>query len=328
MRAWQIQAYGSPRDILRLVDIDEPVPGPGELRLRVLAAAVGMPDAFMCRGSYAFKPSLPFVAGQEVCGVVDAVGDGVDVPLGMRVMAVTNFYDGRGGFAESAIARADATYRVPETMGDVDAASFRIGLSTAWIGLVRRGALQPGDSLLVLGAAGGSGATAVMLGHALGARVIAVASGAEKSAFCSRLHADVVIDREEQSVRDAVLKATDGRGVDLVYDPVGGTAAGATVRCLARNGRLLAIGFASGEWVKADIGELVRRNASIVGVYAGGLRREENEEDHEALLALAAEGLLRSVATVVPFDALPDAVEAVDSGAVIGKMVVRVTGAA
>lgn len=326
MRAWQIQQYGSPREILRLVDVDEPVPGPGELRLRVLAAAVGMPDAFMCRGSYAFKPPLPFVAGQEVCGVVDAVGGGVEVPVGSRVMAVTNFYDGRGGFAESTIARADATFRVPDTMADVDAASFRIGFSTAWIGLVRRGALQTGESLLVLGAAGGSGAAAVMLGRALGARVFAVAAGAEKMAFCSRLDADVVIDRENQSVRDTVLEATDGHGVDLVYDPVGGTAAGATVRCLARNGRLLAVGFASGEWVKADIGQLVRCNASIVGVYAGGLRREENEEDHEALLALAREGRLRNVATEVPFDALPDAVESVDSGTVIGKMVVRVSG--
>ena len=324
VRAWQVQRNGRPCDVLRLVEISEPVPGPGELRLLVQAAAVGMPDAFLCRGTYAFNPTLPFVPGQEVCGIVDAVGTDVRIALGTRVMAVTNFYDGRGGFAEVAIARADACYRVPETMSDVDAASFRIGFSTAWIGLVRRAALQAGETLLVLGGAGGSGVAAIQLGLALGARVIAVAAGAAKCNVCAQLGADVVIDRATQVVPDAVLEASGGLGVDVVYDPVGGSAAGATLRCLTRGGRLLAVGFASGEWVLADISVLVRRNASIVGVYAGGLTRAENEADHEALLALAGNGQLKSVANVMSFDALSDAVDAVDAGNAIGKMVVRI----
>lgn len=253
MRAWQVQRNGPPCDVLRLAEISEPVPGPGELRLLVQAAAVGMPDAFLCRGTYAFNPTLPFVPGQEVCGIVDAVGTDVRIALGTRVMAVTNFYDGRGGFAEVAIARADACYRVPETMSDVDAASFRIGFSTAWIGLVRRAALQAGETLLVLGGAGGSGVAAIQLGLALGARVIAVAAGAAKCNVCAQLGADVVIDRATQVVPVAVLEASGGLGVDVVYDPVGGNAAGATLRCLTRGGRLLAVGFASGEWVLADI---------------------------------------------------------------------------
>ena len=325
VRAWQIHRNGPPREALRLVDVDDPVPGRGEVRLQVRAAAVGMPDAFMCRGSYAFRPAMPFVAGQEVCGVVDAVGDGVDVPLGTRLMAVTNFFDGRGGFAERTIARVESAFRVPDTMGDADAASFRIGYSTAWVGLVRRGALAAGDALLVLGAAGGSGTTAVLLGRALGARVLAVVAGTEKLEVCRDLGADVVIDRTAESVPDAVLAATDGRGADLVYDPVGGPVADATVGCLARDGRLLAVGFASGRWVEPDVWALARRNASVVGVYAGGYTWDENEADHEALLALHAEGHLRSVATVVPFADLPDAVAAVDEGTAVGKLVVQTT---
>lgn len=322
MRAWQVTRHGRPAEALALVELPEPEPGPGEVRLRVRAAAIGMPDAFMCGASYALTPPLPFVPGQEVCGVVDAVGEGVDVPLGARLMAVTNFFDGRGGFAEASIARAASAYRVPDDMSDVDAAAFRIGFSTAWIGLVRRGAMQPGEVLLVLGAAGGSGATAVQLGKALGARVIAVAAGAEKLAFCEQMGADVVIDRTAADVPQAVLAATDGRGADLVYDPVGGAPAAASTRCIAPNGRLLVVGFASGSWVQVDTAHLVRRNYSLVGVYAGGYTREETEADHEAMLALAAEGKLSSFAHVRRFEDLPAAVTEVADGTVIGKTVV------
>jgi NADPH2:quinone reductase len=318
MRAWQVHTHGEPRDALRLVEIDAPEPGPGELRVRVDAAGVGMPDVFMCRSTYAFSPPVPFVPGQEVCGIVDAVGEGVEQSAfapGTRVMGVTGFVDGRGGFAETTIVPAASAYRVPDTMTAVDAASFRIGYSTAWIGLVRRGALRPGESLLVLGAAGGSGITAVQLGHALGARVIAVAAGTEKLAFCERLGADVTIDRTAEPPPTA----------DVVYDPVGGELAAAALRAMAKGGRFLAVGFASGTWVQADTHDLVRCNQSLVGVYAGGYTREENEADHEALLALAADGKLDGFATTVSFDELPAAMEAVAAGTVVGKMVVQLT---
>jgi len=307
---------------LRLVEIDEPTPGLGEVRLRVSAAAIGMPDAFMCQSTYALTPPLPFVPGQEVCGVVDAVGPDVDLALGTRIMAVTSFTDGRGGFAESTIVRAVSAFRVPDDMSDVDAAGFRIGFSTAWIGLVRRGALREGEWLLVLGAAGGSGATAVQLGRALGARVIAVASGADKVAFCQRMGADVVIDRSIESVPERVLAATDGHGADVIYDPVGGEPAEASLRCIASFGRLLAVGFASGRWVQVNTVHAVRHNYSLVGVYAGGFTREESEADHEALLALAAQGKLVNFSHTAPFSELPAAVESVANGTVIGKTVV------
>jgi len=322
VQAWQVKRHGPPTDALQRVVLDEPVPGPGELRLRVRCAGIGLPDALMCRGSYAFSPTLPFVPGQEVCGTVDAVGPGVELPLGTRLMAVTNFFDGRGGFAEETIARSDSAFRVPDAMRDEDAAVFRIGYSTAFIGLVRRGALQAGEWLLVLGAAGGSGLAAVALGAALGARVIAVVAGEPKRELCERSGAAVVVDRTLGSVPEAVLEATGGHGVDVVYDPVGGAFSAATARCLASGGRLLAVGFASGSWVDADISQFVLRNASIVGVYAGGQTRAEAEADHELLLALAADGRLAGATAAMSFDALPDALSAVDRGEAVGKLVV------
>jgi NADPH:quinone reductase len=322
--AWQVQRHGPPSEALRRVVVDEPAPGPGELRLRVHCAGIGLPDALMCRGTYAFSPMLPFVPGQEVCGTVDAVGSGVKVPLGTRLMAVTNFFDGQGGFADATLARSESAFRVPDAMCDEDAAAFRIGYSTALIGLVRRGALRPGEWLLVLGAAGGSGLAALQLGVALGARVIAVVAGEEKRELCVSADADVVIDRTDGPVADAVREATGGDGVDVVYDPVGGDFAGSVARCLAPGGRLLAVGFASGTWVDADISELVLRNASIVGVYAGGQSRAEAEADHEFLLGLAADGSLGLVARTVSFDALPEALNLVDRAEAVGKLVVRV----
>lgn len=309
---------------MRLVDLDPPVPGPGELRVQVSAAAIGLPDVLMCRASYPLTPALPFVPGQEVSGMVDAVGEGVDVPLGTRVMAVTSFMDGRGGFAEAAIATAATAFRVPDEMSDADAAGFRIGYSTAWIGLVRRGGLAAEEWLLVLGAAGGSGAAAVQLGRALGARVVAVANGADRVAYCERLGAEVTIDRNAGTVADDVLAATDGRGVDAVYDPVGGDAASEAFRALAPGGRFLAVGFASGEWAQPTTADLVRRNHSLVGVYAGGLTRAEHEADHEALLAMAAEGGLGVISTPVAFEQLPEALESVADGSAVGKLVVEV----
>jgi NADPH2:quinone reductase len=323
VRAWQVTKYGTPSEALQRVDAPVPSPGPGELRLQVHATALGMPDAFMCGATYGFSPPLPFIPGQEVCGTVLELGEGVEgFTVGQRIMGVTSFPEGHGGFAEQTLARAGSCYRVPEGMSDVDAAGFRIGYSTAWIGLVRRGAIAAGDDLLVLGAAGGSGITAVQLGAALRARVIAVAAGSEKGAYCKSLGADVVIDRTQGVVSAAVLEATGGRGVDLVYDPVGGDPAADALRCIAPEGRFLVVGYASGKWVEPNIRHVVTRNYSVVGVYAGSYTRRQNEDDHEALLALVAEGKLgTAVTTTAPFDELPAALDAVARGEVVGKTV-------
>ena len=192
---------------------------------------------------------------------------------------------------------------------------------------VRRGELREGQHLLVLGAAGGSGAAAVQLGAALGARVIAVAAGVRKGDYCKRLGADVVIDRTRCVVSEAVRVLTDGGGVDVVYDPVGGDPAADATRCVAPEGRFLIVGHASGSWLTPSIPRLVTRNYSLVGVYAGRYTREQNEADHEALLALVAEGALGTCVTnTAEFDDLPDALDEVARGDAVGKTVLLAPG--
>ncbi len=328
MRAWQVGRYGTPSEALEQVDIPVPAPGPDEIRLRVHAAALGLPDAFMCGGTYGFSPQMPFTPGEEVCGTVLELGSSVrGFTVGQRVMGVTSFPDGHGGFAEQSLARAGSCFRVPDDMTDVDAAGFRIASSTAWIGLVRRGALQPGEQLVVLGAAGGSGNAAVQLGAALGARVIAVVAGARKAELCTRLGADAVIDRTQGVVSKVVRELTGGRGADVVYDPVGGDPAADATKCIAPEGRFLIVGHASGSWLAPSMPRLVARNFSLVGVYASSYSREQHEADHEALLALVAEGRIgTAVTTTVPFDELPAALDEVAAGNALGKTVLLPPG--
>jgi NADPH:quinone reductase len=324
MRAWRVSRHGEPSEVLALADIEPPVPGSDDVLVTVRAAAIGMPDVLMCRGSYAFAPPMPFTPGQEVCGVVTAVGDGAATAVGERVMGVTRFPSGSGGFAEQTLLGAGNVYRVPDTMSDADAAGFSIGWSTAWVALVRRAALVAGEHLLVLGAAGGSGATAVQLGAALGASVIAVVGGADKVRYCEALGAAVAIDRQvEDDVVAAVRRATGGAGVEVVFDPVGGAPGEDALRCLVNEGRFLAVGFAAGRWPQIDAARLVRANAGMLGVYVGAYSHEELSRDHDALLGLLDERRIRSCVTdVAEFDRLPELVGQVAAGTVIGKSVV------
>lgn len=322
MRAWQIHHHGEPLDVLTAVDVDAPLPGPGEVRIRVHAVALGLPDVFMCRGTYPSGGTPPCTPGQEVAGVVSALGPGVDLEIGSRVMAITAFYRGHGGFADEALAAAVNTYPAPPSMSDRDAAAFHIAFQTAWIGLVRRGGIRAGDHLLVLGAAGGTGAAAVQLGHALGARVIAVAAGTEKAEYCRGLGAEVVIDRLVDDVPAIVADLTGGRGVAFVYDPVGGAAANEALRCLASGGALLAVGFASGVWPDVVVRDLVMNNSSVMGVYAGGYSRAENDEMHGELLALVERGALTvPVERTVGFDGIPAALDELAHARTLGRTV-------
>ena len=169
MRAWRVTGLGEPEQVLELQECELPDPGPGEMKIAVQVAGIGLPDALMCQGEYAFKPTVPFSPGQEMCGRVLAVGEDVSYQPGDRVMGVSAFFAGQGGFAEQCITHSDMVFPVPQTMGDVDAACFVIPYQTAWLGLVDRAGLLAGDDLVVLGAAGGSGCAAVELGAALGA---------------------------------------------------------------------------------------------------------------------------------------------------------------
>ncbi len=328
MRAWQTTKRGRPRDALRLNDnAAPPEPYPGTVLLDVGTAGIGLPDAFMCQGSYAMTPSsLPFTQGQEVAGRVVAWGDGVEGrSVGDRVMAVTSFFTGAGAFAEQCLALDDFCLPVPEAMGDAEAAGFLIPFHTAFIGLIARGRLEAGETLVVLGGAGGTGQAAIQIGKALGARVLATAGGPERVAFCRELGADHVIDHRAEDIAEAVRAATDGRGADAIYDPVGGEAFAKATRCIAPEGRILAIGFASGSWGAVDTAHMVYNNYSVVGVIPSHYDRAFKERAQEQLLTWWREGRLRTrIDEEVPFEALPEALERLIARGVRGKLVLRV----
>ncbi len=327
MQAWQVQGKGEPADVLRQVQIDVPEPGADQLRVRVTAAGIGLPDVLMCRGTYPLTPPLPFTPGQEVVGVVTAAGAQADVAVGSSVMGVTAFYLGSGSFAEECLVPAGSAFAVPDGLTDAQAAGFWIPHMTAWVGLVDRGRLATEEWIAVLGAAGGSGIAAVQLGRALGGRVIAVVSDEQKAAFCNELGADVVLATSSLDGRlaDAVREITAGHGVDIIYDPVGGALAEDAAGALARGGRLLCVGFASGRWPQPDTHQLVLANAELVGVFAGGYSREALLRMHGHLAGLISDGRLRNAVTdTVGFAELPGAVQRIADRKVIGKLVMTV----
>jgi NADPH2:quinone reductase len=236
-------------------------------------------------------------------------------------MAVTVFYEGHGSFAEECLVIADSAFEVPVGLTDAEAAGFWIPHMTGWIGLVDRGQLDEGESLVVLGAAGGSGIAAVQLGKALGARVIAVVSDEQKAEFCRGLGADVTINHHDEGFVEALKEAAGAGGVDVIYDPVGGDIAEAAATALGRGGRLLCVGFASGRWPVIDAHALVWLNAAVVGVLAGG-SREYLLDVHASLSALISDGRLRNaVGPSVAFDELPNALQRLADREVIGKLV-------
>lgn len=322
MRAWQVQGKGEPSEVFRQVELPAPEPAPGQVQVRVTAAGVGLPDVLMCRGVYPLTPPLPFTPGQEMAGVVSAVGDGVDVAIGTRVMSTSGFVEGKGSFAEYSVANAAQVFPVPDALDDASAAGFWIPHMTGWIGLVDRGRIEAGEWLAVLGAAGGSGIAAVQLGRALGARVVAVVSDDVKAAFCRDLGAEAAVVHGRGDLVAELRAATGGVGVNLIYDPVGGELAEEAFRALARDGRLLAEGFASGRWPNIHAHDFVVTNTSLVGVFAGGYSREHLDAIHASLSDLLRDGRLRNAVTErVPFDDLPAAVQRLADRAVVGKLV-------
>jgi NADPH2:quinone reductase len=240
---------------------------------------------------------------------------------------VTAFPKGWGGFAERTLIGERSLFAVPDEMPDAEAAGFSIAYRTAWIGLVVRGGLKPGETLVVTGATGGTGAAAVQVGAALGARVLAVAGG-PKVETCRHDGADATIDHRRDDLTRAVLDLTDGRGADLAFDPVGGDVFQQCLDALAPGGRLLAVGFAAGAWSDASTAQLVRRNLSVVGVLASLADRGESQAVQDGLVALYRQGRIQPrVADVVGFADLPDALERLAGRRVGGRLVLDVAGA-
>lgn len=326
MRAWRVHELGEPELVMRLADVELPIPAAGMVRLRVRAAALNFSDVLLCRGRYQPMPSLPFTPGVEVCGVVDALGDDVDglVP-GDRVVGLTALP--HGGLAEFAVVPANAVLTAPRSFSDEAAAVFTIAYQTAWFALHRRTGLAAEETLLVHAGAGGVGSAAIQLGKAIGARVIAVAGGAAKAAACRRLGADHVIDRTSQDVVIEVKSFTGGHGADVVFDPVGGTAFTQSTRCVAFEGRIAVIGFASRRIPEPELGHTMVKNYAIVGLHWGLYRTKAPQliaEAHRRLLELAAQGMVNPlVSEVVPMTDAAHALARLGAGATTGRLIVR-----
>ncbi len=322
MKAVQCVEWGPPEKLV-VADVAVPEPGPGEVRVRVAAAGINFPDALIVQKKYQVQPPLPFTPGTEVAGTIDKVGEGVrHVKAGDRVIA----FVGVGAFAEYVCAPAALVARVPPGVRDEVAAAFTLTYATSHHALFDRAQLKAGETLLVLGAGGGVGLAAVELGKLAGARVIAAASSAEKLQAAREHGADATIDYGTQDLREAVKAATDGKGVDVVYDPVGGPYTEAAVRSLAWRGRLLVIGFAQGEIPKIPANLLLIKGTSAVGVFWGDFAKREPKAN-AAMLAelfgwLAAGKLKPHVSKTYALDEVPVALRALLDRKAVGKLVV------
>jgi len=272
-----------PLDSLALENLPDPAPAPGQVVIEVKAAGVNFPDVLTIQGKYQNKPALPFIPGNEFAGIVRSVGAGVDAcAAGDRVIAFTR----TGAFAELALAPVEALVRMPDGLDFEVAASMTLTYGTAYHALADRAALQAGETVLVLGAAGGVGLAAVEIAKAMGARVIAAASSAGKLAVCRAYGADVLIDYSREDLREAIRAATGGTGPDVVVDPVGGAYSEPALRSIAWRGRHLVVGFANGEIPKLPWNLMLLKGASVVGVFWGDFSRKEPQANAAAMRTL------------------------------------------
>ena len=292
MQALVCDAFG-PLDTLRVGALPDPVPGPGEVVIRVAASGVNFYDTLIVQGKYQVRPALPFSPGGEIAGTVAAVGADVGhLRPGERVCAFTSF----GGHAEACRAKASQVWPLPAGVTFEAAAAGLVAYGTAWFGLHDRARLRAGETVLVLGAAGGVGLAAVQVAHAAGARVIAAAGSAERLALCREAGAEVLIDYTGEDLKEAMKAATGGRGADIVVDVVGGAYTEAALRAIAWRGRLLVIGFAAGEIPRIPANLLLLKGCEASGVFWDEFLRREPEgaaAQVAAILAGFADGRLQ-----------------------------------
>jgi NADPH2:quinone reductase len=324
MKAILCRSFGPPESLV-FEEAPSPVPGPGEAVISVKAASVNFPDVLIIENKYQLKPPLPFSPGSELAGIVKAVGDGVThVKPGDRVMAITGY----GAFAEEMKTEARRLFPIPPSMDFATAAAFGLTYGTSEHALVDRGALKAGETMLVLGAAGGVGLAAIEIGKILGARVIACASSDDKLAVCREHGADATINYATEDLRERIKALTGGVGPDVVYDPVGGPYTEPALRSLAWRGRLLVIGFAAGDIPKIPLNLPLLKGTSIVGVFWGEWSRREPQNFAEAMQRLAewhAAGKLRPhISATFPLERAADALTLMAARKVMGKVVLTV----
>lgn len=309
-------------DAVAWKELPTPQPAAGEVLIAIRAASLNFPDLLIVQNKYQMKPNPPFVPGSEFAGVVEAVGDGVKhLKAGDAVAA----FSGTGGFATHACVPAAVVMPLPPGFAFDDAAAFVLTYGTTHHALVDRAALKPGETLLVLGAAGGVGTAAIQIGKAVGARVIAAASSDEKCALCREIGADETINYTSANIRDELKRLTGGKGPDVVYDPVGGDLAEPVFRSIAWRGRYLVVGFAQGGIPSLPLNLALLKGASIVGVFWGEFARREPQANARALGELAqwyAQGKVKPVIDQrLPMTALPQAYERMGTRQVRGKLV-------
>ena len=309
-------------EALNWKELPTPQPGPGEVLIEIEAASLNFPDLLIVQNKYQMKPALPFVPGSEYAGMVRAIGDGVKhLHVGQRVACLS----GTGGFGTHTLAPAKLCMPLPEAFPAVDAAAFIMIYATSHHALIDRAALQAGETVLVLGAAGGVGTAAIQIAKAAGARVIAAASTDDKCALCERIGADATVNYSRENLRDALKTLTDGKGPDVIYDPVGGELAEPAFRSIAWRGRYLVVGFAGGDIPALPLNLPLLKGASLVGVFWGDFARREPAANQAMMMELAqwyAKGLVKPVIDrTLPMSELKAAYARMGSRQVMGKLV-------
>ena len=322
MKALLCKQHGLP-DTLVYEEVADPEPGPGEVVIDMKAAGVNFPDVLIIQNKYQFKPPLPFAPGAELAGIIAAVGPEVKgFKPGDRVIASC----GKGAFAQKVKVAASRLIALPPAVDFDTAAAFTLAYSTSWHAIKDRAALQAGETMLVLGAAGGVGLAAIEIGKVLGARVIAAASSPEKLAVCREHGADDTIDYAGEDLRERIKALTDGKGPDVIYDPVGGRYAEPAFRSIAWRGRHLVVGFANGEIPKLPLNLALLKGAAIVGVFWGDYVSREPRvfaQDLATLFELVAQGKLKPhISARYPLAQGAAALEDMMNRKVIGKVVI------
>lgn len=322
MKAVVCREYKTPFELF-IDEVADPIAGAGAIVIDVKSAGINFPDSLIVQGKYQVKPELPFIPGMEAAGVISAVGEGVtNLRVGMRVLTHPHV----GAFAEKIAVPAREVFQIPDSMSFSEAAAFVHVYGTSHHALKDRAHLKAGETLLVLGAAGGVGLAAVELGKAMGARVIAAASTAEKLALCKTRGADDLIDYSRDDLRARIKEITHGKGIDVIYDPVGGALAEQSIRSLKRYGRYLVVGFASGEIPTLPLNLLLLKTASAVGVFWGQFvahEAERNVENINELFAWHAQGLLHPyISASFPFEKTAEAIQHVANRKALGKVVI------
>ncbi|MBM4266212.1 MAG: NADPH:quinone oxidoreductase family protein [Deltaproteobacteria bacterium] len=322
MKTLLCKQFGPPESLV-LEDVPPPQARAGQIVVEVKACGVNFPDVLLLENKYQFKPPLPFAPGGEISGVVKTIGEGVSgLSGGDRILAST----GAGGFAEEIAIPASVVIKIPDAMDWNTAAAFLMTYGTSYYALKDRGRLQPGETLVVLGAAGGVGLAAVELGHAMGARVIAAASSEEKLAVCREHGADETIDYSKEDLKERMRALTDGNGADVVYDPVGGAYSEPAIRSTAWEGRFLVIGFAAGDIPRIPLNLTLLKGCQIIGVFWGafvGREQERHRQNTQELFDLYTKGKIRPyVSSTYPLARGGEAIRELADRRAKGKVVV------